>query len=284
MSRVTLFQGDALEYLQRVPSKSIDLVLTDPPYFISRKSGFDRGGAWNNSEDARCRKTPPKTDFGEWDKGELDLYGYFKEFYRVLKKGGTVICFFDVWKMGELKQAAESAGFGQMRLCRWDKSNPVPINCKVNYLSNATEYFLTCVKGSRPTFHSSYDRGIYVYPICGGNERTIHTTQKPLVLIKELVLKHSNPGDTVLDCFAGSGTTGEACLLTDRNCQLVEISGIYTEVIEDRLHIKAQPLDGAEVVLSTTDTENSAVGEPDEAVETKTVAGEELFLAELLNG
>ena len=43
MSRVTLFQGDALEYLQRVPSKSIDLVLTDPPYFISRKSGFDRG-------------------------------------------------------------------------------------------------------------------------------------------------------------------------------------------------------------------------------------------------
>ena len=62
---IDLRHGDCLEVMKDIPDKSIDLILTDPPYLISKKSGFNSGGAWNNAEDKRLQKTPPKTDFGE---------------------------------------------------------------------------------------------------------------------------------------------------------------------------------------------------------------------------
>ena len=225
-----LIQDDCLSVLKKIPNNSVDLICIDPPYLISRQTNFDKGGAWNNVNDTRHRKTPPKTDFGEWDKTELDLITLFKEYYRVLKLSGTIICFYDIWKIQELRNAAESAKFKQLRLCKWEKTNPVPINSKLNYLTNATEYFITAVKGGKPTFHSEYDKGIYNYAICSGAERTSHPTQKPLILIEELIKKHSNENELVLDCFMGSGTTGVACINTNRSFIGVELNEEYYNI------------------------------------------------------
>ena len=230
-----LLQGDCLELMVNIPDKSIDLILTDPPYLISKKSGFNSGGAWNNAEDKRLQKTPPKTDFGEWDKKEIDFYTVFKEFYRVLKPSGTLICFFDIWKMQCLKQIAEENKFKQLRLIRWDKTNPVPVNSKLNYLSNATEYALTCVKGGKPTFHSEYNPGVFKYPICSGKERTSHPTQKPLNFMQELLKIHTNEGDMVLDPFMGSGTTGAACVNMNRDFIGIELDEQYYQIAEQRI-------------------------------------------------
>lgn len=232
---IDLRQGDCLELMKDIPDKSIDLILTDPPYLISKKSGFNSGGAWNNAEDKRLQKTPPKTDFGEWDKKEIDFFTVFKEFYRVLKYGGTVICFFDIWKMQYLKQIAEENRFKQFRLIRWDKTNPVPVNSKLNYLSNATEHALTCVKGSKPTFHSEYNIGVFKYPICSGKERTEHPTQKPLSLMQELLKIHTNDNDVVLDPFMGSGSTGVACINTGRNFIGIELDENYFNIAKERI-------------------------------------------------
>ena len=221
--------------MKDIPDESIDLILTDPPYLISKKSGFNSGGAWTNAEDKRLQKTPPKTDFGEWDKKEIDFFIAFKEFYRVLKPIGALICFFDIWKMQYLKQIAEENKFKQFRLIRWDKTNPVPVNSKLNYLSNATEYALTCVKGGKPTFHSEYNPGIFKYPICSGKERTEHPTQKPVSLMRDLLGIHTNEGDTVLDAFMGSGSTGIACIHTNRNFIGIELDENYFKIAKDRI-------------------------------------------------
>ncbi len=175
-------------------------------------------------------------DFGEWDKEEIDWQTLFFEYNRILKKGGTLIIFYDVWKSSEIKQIAENFKLKQPRVCSWVKTNPVPINSKINYLSNSTEFFFTFVKGSKPTFNSEYDNGIYYFPICHGKERYNHPTQKPLNLIKTLVEKHSNPGDVVLDSFAGTGTTGHACQILDRNYILIEKDVEYFEIIKQRLN------------------------------------------------
>ena len=232
---IKLLQGDCLELMRDIPDKSIDLILTDPPYLISKESGFSNGGAWNNAEDKRFRKTPPKTDFGEWDKKEIDFFTVFKEFYRVLKPSGTIVCFFDIWKMQYLKQIAEENKFKQFRLIRWDKTNPVPVNSKLNYLSNATEYALTCVKGGKPTFHSEYNPGIFKYPICSGKERTEHPTQKPVSLMRDLLDIHTNEGDTVLDAFMGSGSTGIACKNLNRNFIGIELDEKYFNIAKERI-------------------------------------------------
>jgi DNA modification methylase len=232
---VQLFNGDCLDVMDKLieDGVKVDAIITDPPYVISKKSGYV-----NNAPDKLdyINKYGKHTiDFGEWDKVSLDIENILKKFYKLLNDGGTVIFFYDVWKMQELKELAENENFKQPRLCEWIKTNPVPINSKLNYLSNSKEYFATFIKKSKPTFNSEYDNGIYSYPICSGKERTEHPTQKPLKLFEDLVRKHTNSNDIVLDCFMGSGTTGVACKNTNRNFIGIELDENYFKIAKDRI-------------------------------------------------
>ena len=228
---MTLMNGDCLELIKQVSSHSVDLILIDPPYEISRPTNFQSGEETGRDTD-RFRIS---MDFGEWDKNFTGLEVVIKEGYRILRQGGTMICFYDLWKIETLKNLYDSNKFKQVRFIEWMKTNPVPINSKINYLTNAREVAVSAIKGSKPTFNSSYDNGLYSYPICAGKERTIHPTQKPLSLITDLVLKHSNEGDTVLDCFMGSGTTGVACKNTNREFIGIELDEKYYKVACERL-------------------------------------------------
>jgi site-specific DNA-methyltransferase (adenine-specific) len=172
------------------------------------------------------KKYAVKTNYGDWDSDftveQLELF--IKHFYRVLKPSGTCIVFFDLWKITNLKEMLEVEKFKQIRLVEWIKTNPQPINSSVNYLTNCREIALLGIKKSKPTFNSKYDKGIYHHPLQGGKDR-FHPTQKSLPLFEELINKHSNPGDLVLDCFAGSATTAIAAMNTDRQftgCELDE--------------------------------------------------------------
>lgn len=231
---IMIINDDCFNYISKIASNSIDLILTDPPYLISRKSGF-KSYSDNANQELKSKYGQLSLDFGYWDKSEIDWNKLFSEYYRVLKNGGTIIFFYDIWKSNEIKEAAELNKFKQPRVCQWQKTNPVPVNSKLNYLSNAIEYFFTFVKSGKPTFNSEYDNGVYRYPICHGKERSEHPTQKPLGLISDLIKKHSNPGEVVLDTFAGSGTTGHAAILTDRKYILIEREEKYFEIMKNRL-------------------------------------------------
>ena len=220
--------SSCFELLSAVKTNSVDLVLIDPPYLISRDTGFESG---NNPDYDRLKIS---MDFGKWDH-RLDGFDQtIHECYRVLKPGGTLICFYDLWKITELAQTMEAAKFKQLRFLEWVKTNPVPINQSVNYLTNAREIALLGVKGGKPTFNSKYDNGIYEYPIEHSKGR-FHPTQKSLKLIRELIEKHSNPGDTVLDCFAGSCTTGVAALELGRSFVGCELDPGYFDKANKRL-------------------------------------------------
>lgn len=222
-----LVNDDSLDYIKRIQSSSIDLILTDPPYQISKESWFKNG---------RNKKFIAMTnDFGDWDREDIDLDLMFSEFYRVLRKGGTLILFYDIWKSNEIRILSDKYKFKQPRVGQWIKNNPTPINSNRNYLSNSIEYFFTFVKGKKPTFNSVYDKGIYNYPICHGKERVGHPTQKPLILFTEIIEKHSNVGDVVLDPFAGSFTTAVACKISNRNYICIEKNEEYFEIGKSRI-------------------------------------------------
>ena len=221
-----LIFDDCFNYLSTLESNSIDLILTDPPYDISKKSGFSSG--------KMSKFTQISIDFGYWDT-EIDLDTLFKEYYRVLRKGGTLILFYDIWKSTMIKDFALKSKFKQPRIGQWLKNNPVPVNSKTNYLSNCSEYFFSFVKDKNPTFNSEYDNGIYNFPLCQGKERLEHPTQKPLGLIKNLILKHSNSGDIVLDTFSGTSTTAIACLETNRKFICIERDENYYEISKNRI-------------------------------------------------
>jgi site-specific DNA-methyltransferase (adenine-specific) len=120
----------------------------------------------------------------------------------------------------------EKHKFKQIRFIEWIKTNPQPLNSSVNYLTNCREIALLGIKGSKPTFNSKYDNGIYMFPLQGGKNR-FHPTQKSLLLFEELIKKHSNENDIVLDTFLGGGTTAIACKNTKRQFKGCEVSNIY---------------------------------------------------------
>lgn len=239
---------DGLQYLSTISNGSINLILTDPPYIISKETGMNKH--YNNvkqNEDQHIqfvktdedweyfkeenninddtnkekymkygtiygKKYCVKTDYGEWDSEfTMEMLDQFVgEYYKKLKLGGTIIIFFDLWKVSYLKELLEKHKFKQIRFIELIKKNPQPLNSKVNYLTNCREIALVGIKGSKPTFNSKYDNGIYYCNIQGGKTR-FHPTQKPLTAIEEMILKHSNEDDVVLDTFVGSGTTALAC-------------------------------------------------------------------------
>ena len=263
-----------IEYLKSIHNNSIDLILTDPPYIISKDSGMNEhynNVKFNEENDIIQVKTEEewlkyknnnknnilnddkkenymkygtiygkkycvKTDYGEWDmEFTMDkLEQFICEYYNKLKKGGTLIMFFDLWKISFLKEIMEKHKFKQIRMIEWIKTNPQPLNSSVNYLTNCREIALLGIKGTKPTFNSKYDNGIYMFPLQGGKNR-FHPTQKSLSLFEELIKKHSNENDTILDTFLGGGTTAIACKNTKRHFKGCELSSEYYDKIMEIL-------------------------------------------------
>ena len=219
-----------LELLSTIENNSVHLVLTDPPYIISRKSGMqsykdslEKGG---KVDEKFGKKYAITTEFGEWDSSFTidDLEKAINEFYRILRPGGSCIIFFDIWKIETLSKLLSK--FSKHRFIEWIKTNPMPVNQYATYLSNAREIAISCVKGGKATFNSKYDNGIYDYPIYSGKDR-FHPTQKSLPMFEELIKKHSNEGDTIVDPYAGSGTTALAAKNTNRLYLCCEPSDEY---------------------------------------------------------
>jgi site-specific DNA-methyltransferase (adenine-specific) len=225
---IELTNENCCEFVSNLNKNSVDLFLIDPPYDISRKTGFKSVGKKS------VERFAVSMDFGNWDWCSTNMELVVQEAYRSLKKGGTIIIFYDLWKISHLSDWLTKAGFKQLRFIEWIKTNPVPINSKANYLTNSREIAITAVKGGSSTFNSKYDNGIYKYPICHEKGR-FHPTQKPLALMKELIEKHSNIGDLVVDCFSGSGSTAHACVDLNRKFKGCELETDYFNKSQDRL-------------------------------------------------
>ena len=222
-------QGDFRDLLAGLTPGIADLILTDPPYAISRPTGFANVG--KNS----VERFAVSMDFGQWDHSSIDLNALSHGMFAALRKGGTAIVWYDLWKISHLSEAMTGAGFKMLRLLIWEKTNPVPLNMRSTYLSNSREIAVTGVKGGKPTFNSEYHKGVYEYPIPRHNGNRIHPTQKPLDLFTELVRVHSGPGDLVVDPFLGSGTTAVAAVAEGRKFYGGDIDRHYVRESQRRV-------------------------------------------------
>lgn len=225
--QVTLHKGDCLELLKDIPDGSVDLILTDIPYVISVE---------NNFKTMKDRTGRQGIDFGEWDKdfNEKDLLQIIPK----LKHGGSLMMFHSFEQYSTLLNVFEKHLVLKDRLI-WEKTNPMPRNRDRRYISNIEMCSWYVKDGAKWTFnrqHTNYDACILRYPSeSGGGFKRFHPCQKNLKMIEELVKRHSNEGDTVLDCFMGSGTTGVACINTNRNFIGIELDEQYFEIAKSRI-------------------------------------------------
>lgn len=189
----TIINADCLDILKQLPDKCIDLVLTDPPYNASNSN--------ISFEDKNYHSVNEK-----WDK-DFNATDFLEAACQKLKPSGSMLVFCSYHTLSQY------LCFDKMKIqqiIHWQKTNPFPAITKV--YTPSIEYCVWLVNGSPYCFNKQYvETNVISFSTCQGKERIAHPTQKPLKLIQQLLVVHSNENDLVLDCFSGSGTTAVAC-------------------------------------------------------------------------
>lgn len=260
-----LYNDDCLKILKNIPDESIDLVATDCPYHIV--SGGCSTGTYGNGNGIFTKETggvlAKKTKSGvmysnskhvslygvlndqiEYTKqGKLFKYNDIKfeewlpEVYRVLKQDTHCYIMVNARNLAELQTKAEKVGFKFQNIIIWFKNNATPNK----YYLNAYEMILMLRKGKAKNINNMGTKNVLQINNIIGNKR--HPTEKPVELMKILVENSTSGGDTVLDPFMGSGSTGVACKQTNRDFIGIEIDEKYFNIAKDRIEERIKEKD-----------------------------------------
>jgi len=220
------------EILLTEPHRDIaDLILTDPPFGLGETAEIEFAGRGNMSRSAG--------DWDNFDKVEASVIFaiWAGTFRRIIKPDGSLYCFVADMYLGNMVAALGRAGFLIREILVWKKTNPPPSVRKRNRRSDV-EYIIYATAGEDFTLNwTGQERMVkgLLFPICGGNERLDHPTQKPIALLKEYIEVSTNEGDLVVDPFAGVGSTGVAARDLGRRYLLIERDDYYFRQARIRL-------------------------------------------------
>lgn len=221
-----VYNVDCLEGLAKL--HTVDLVIADPPYVISRKSNF------HTMPDRKNARTG--TMLANWDSS-FDNKPWITSAAKRLKHGGSLLVFNDWTKATIIGDICKTAGLIYKDTLIWEKTNPFPRNRDRRYVPNV-EMIQWYVKPGKWTFNrqSKYEGCVLRFPSeSGGGYKRYHPTQKPVKLLEYLIKVHSNEEDLIVDPFVGSGSTVVACRNIKRNCIGFEIDQIYYNICVERL-------------------------------------------------
>ena len=212
-STIQLIHGDCLDVMKSFNDKSVSAIITDIPYgVVNRESNGLRN-----------------LDKGKADIVTFDIPSMLDSFIRICY--GTIYVFCGTEQVSQIREYLADYGLST-RLCIWEKTNPSPMNGQHLWLSSIE----CCVfaKFKNATFNEHCKSSVWRFPTVKGK---VHPTMKPLKLMEYLVETSTNNGDTVLDPFMGSGTTGVACKNLNRNFIGIELYSGYFKIAEDRINI-----------------------------------------------
>lgn len=242
----TILQGNCMERLAEIEDRSIDAIFADPPYFLSN------GGISVHSGKQVC------VDKGDWDKGGTPehIYEFNHQWLALcrtkLRDNGTIWISGTHHNIHVVMRCLQELGYKVLNTITWQKTDPPP-NLSCRYFNFSTELIIWARKFEKKPHKFNYET---MKLLNGGQQMTDvwripavslwekqqgkHPTQKPLRLLYRIILASTNEGDTVLDPFSGSGTTGIAANLIGRKYigieqdeQFCELSMRRRQALED---------------------------------------------------
>ncbi|WP_114228014.1 MULTISPECIES: site-specific DNA-methyltransferase [Sphingomonas] len=249
-----LIQGDCVEELKKLPAKSVDMIFADPPYNL--QLGGDLFRPEGGRVDAVDNEWDQFTSFAAYD---AFTRAWLAEARRVLKDDGSLWVIGSYHNIFRVGTALQDLGYWVLNDIVWRKANPMP-NFRGTRFTNAHETLIWCAKDAEAKYTFNYRamkalnddlqmRSDWVLPICSGFERLkdddghkAHPTQKPESLLYRVLLACTKPGDTVLDPFFGTGTTGAVARRLGRRWIGIEREDSYVAVARERIHATL-PLD-----------------------------------------
>ena len=235
-----LYHGDCMQIIEQLPDNSLDAIFADPPYFLSN------GGISVQSGKQVC------VDKGDWDKGGTPehIYQFNKQWLSLcrpkLKDNGTIWISGTHHNIFVVQRCLQELGYKILNVITWQKSDPPP-NLSCRYFNFSTELVIWARKHEKKPHKFNYETmkqlnggsqmtDVWRIPAVGMWEKTCgkHPTQKALRLLYRIVLASTNEGDTILDPFAGSSTTGIAANLLGRKFIGIEQDHSFIELSKRR--------------------------------------------------
>ncbi len=234
---IQLKKGDCLKILRKMPDKSANMIFADPPYNLSGKNNI----TCKNGKKVKCDK-------GDWDNfdsvDDIDKFNkdWINECKRVLTDNGTI------WISGTLHNhpsvgfILKRSGFWIINDIIWFKPNAPP-QLQPNRLAPSTELIWLASKNKKYSFNyekgKEYNDGKQLrnlWTITAKRHKTPHPTEKPEDLLERIIQLGSKKGDTILDPFMGSGTTGVIAKKLGRNFVGIEANEKYFKIAKKRIN------------------------------------------------
>lgn len=250
----TLYHGDCMELLKTIPDNSIRAIFADPPYFLSN------GGISCQSGKQVC------VDKGDWDKGGTPeyIYKFNRQWLSLcrskLTDDGTI------WISGThhniyiVMRCLQELGYKILNTITWQKTDPPP-NLSCRYFNFSTELIVWARKSEKKPHKFNYEvmrqlnggkqmTDVWRIPAVGRWEKTCgkHPTQKTLRLLYRIILASTDQGDTILDPFAGSSTTGIAANLLGRKFIGIEQDANFVALSKSRREALNVPDEAAKLL------------------------------------
>ena len=213
METVTLWHGDCLELMKNIPDGSVDLVLTDPPYGMAFKSNY-RKEKYNEIKNDKSL---------EW------LEKYVGECFRILKYN-TAVYFFCSWHNVDVFKQAIEKKFKIKNILIWEKNNTSMGDLKASY---APKYEMIIFAHKGRKLLNGFRYADIIKANRTGNK--LHPTEKPVDLLELFIKNSSDENAVVFDGFMGSGSTGVACVNTNRRFIGIELDEGYFNIAKKRI-------------------------------------------------
>jgi modification methylase len=244
--------------MRQMPAASVDLVFADPPYNLQLNADLRRPN--NSVVDGVDDDWDKFADFATYDRFTSDWLSAAR---RVLKPDGSlwvIGSYHNIFRVGAILQ---DLGFWILNDVVWRKTNPMP-NFRGRRFTNAHETLIWCSQSSDARYTFNYDtmkalnedlqmRSDWLIPLCSGPERLkqdgkkAHPTQKPEALLHRVLMASSRPGDTVLDPFFGTGTTGAVAKRLGRRFIGLEREESYAKIARARI-AEIEPLESSDML------------------------------------
>lgn len=239
-----LYNGNCLLLMQQIPSEKFDMIFADPPYFLSNGTF-----TCQNGKAVSVKK-------GDWDMGGSDLQNYkfhfswLKECKRILKSNGTIWVSGTYHSIYQCFMAISDNDYHILNDIVWFKPNASPnLSCRFFTASHETLIWARKDKKSKHKFNydvmknndwgndflkkpSKQMRSVWAINPPKNDEKIFgkHPTQKPLELLKRIVLASTDEHDLILDPFTGSSTTGIAARLFNRRFVGMDLKTEYLDL------------------------------------------------------
>jgi len=238
---IKLLKGDCIEILNRARENCVDMIFADPPYFLSNGGITCHAGKMVS------------VNKGKWDKsrGVEENHKFTREWLmacqRVLKPNGTIWVSGTTHIIHSVGFAMQELGYKILNDIIWYKRNAPP-NLSCRYFTHSTEIVLWAAKNEKSKHHFDYQlmrkmnngkqmRNVWEISAPPAEEKKFgkHPTQKPVELLKRIILASTKESDLVLDPFCGSSTTGVAAVLLNRKYVGIDLEDNYLMTSKKRL-------------------------------------------------